>query len=552
MFLPSDYYIDPVDGDDSTGDGSIGNPWQTVQHALDTITKDTTNGDRINIKSTGDDILTAALSLTTYGSTSAGLTFQGYDSIAGDGGQGGIDGDGSFSIITGGGSGQTIIFADLHLHNSGSSTIVNVSNGTDLTLLNCEINGTSGNVVGSVVGIKVINCNIYEIGGSICTSTPSIVKFNYFKNGSTNKFTAVIDDSNSTISSSISHNIFSLDGISAAILANNRPDTRIFHNTFYTIGSGTGIASSSSQFGLGNFIVDNIFEGWSVSIDMNTTDNKSARIQNNSFFNDCSEDTIFLNSDVFQINNELLDSSPLTKSGSDTYENRAVYFKPVDVGNIFDDTIWRMGGARGAVQLNNRAFSRFVFRPRVKKAMAFLREDTAVTIKLGPFVDSSDGNTEETALTITQADILLSKNGGAFAQKNESSNSAHDADGYYNCALDITDVNTAGILVVQSHPAGALLVERQYQVMPSGIYDAMFGAPADLFERTADTVLSRNVSNVEDTLEEHTLGTLILGALEFQASGSTGLYVYKTDGVTEHLIKLVTVDPTANLVVKME
>ena len=52
--------------------------------------------------------------------------------------------------------------------------------------------------------------------------------------------------------------------------------------------------------------------------------------------------------------------------------------------------------------------------------MPYLKQSTAVTLKLGPFVDSSDGNTEETALTINAADVKLSKNGGTFAAKNDS------------------------------------------------------------------------------------------------------------------------------------
>ena len=39
--------------------------------------------------------------------------------------------------------------------------------------------------------------------------------------------------------------------------------------------------------------------------------------------------------------------------------------------------------------------------------MNLLKQSTAVTIKLGPFVDSIDGNTIEDALTIQKADVLL-------------------------------------------------------------------------------------------------------------------------------------------------
>ena len=35
----------------------------------------------------------------------------------------------------------------------------------------------------------------------------------------------------------------------------------------------------------------------------------------------------------------------------------------------------------------------------------WLKQSTAVEIPMGPFVDSTDGNTQETGLTITQPDI---------------------------------------------------------------------------------------------------------------------------------------------------
>ena len=46
-----------------------------------------------------------------------------------------------------------------------------------------------------------------------------------------------------------------------------------------------------------------------------------------------------------------------------------------------------------------------------------LRQSTAVTVKFGPMVDEDDGKTAETALTIEDTDIYLSKNGGTMAVK---------------------------------------------------------------------------------------------------------------------------------------
>ena len=55
-----------------------------------------------------------------------------------------------------------------------------------------------------------------------------------------------------------------------------------------------------------------------------------------------------------------------------------------------------------------------------------LKRNTAVSIILGPFVDETDGFTEELALTILQADVRLSKNAGNMAQKANTSAATHD------------------------------------------------------------------------------------------------------------------------------
>jgi hypothetical protein len=105
-----------------------------------------------------------------------------------------------------------------------------------------------------------------------------------------------------------------------------------------------------------------------------------------------------------------------------------------------------------------------------------LRQSTAVTQKSGPFVDASDGSTEEIALTITQSNVLISKNGAALAQKNDSSNSAHDDKGYYNVKLNAIDTNTLGSLIVVIHMPGALPVWEYFMVVTQNYFDAKYGS----------------------------------------------------------------------------
>jgi hypothetical protein len=106
----------------------------------------------------------------------------------------------------------------------------------------------------------------------------------------------------------------------------------------------------------------------------------------------------------------------------------------------------------------------------------FIKQSTAVTLAIGPFVDSTDGVTAETALTLSQADVRLSKNGGAFAQKNESSSSPHMENGYYAVALNTTDTNTLGVLKLAVSESGALPVWVDCMVVPANVWDSLFGA----------------------------------------------------------------------------
>lgn len=106
----------------------------------------------------------------------------------------------------------------------------------------------------------------------------------------------------------------------------------------------------------------------------------------------------------------------------------------------------------------------------------WLKQSTAATIKLGPFLDDTDGKTAETALTISQADIRLSKNGGDIAQSNNATGATHDELGYYDIPLDVTDTNTLGRLKVAVSETGALPVWQDFMVVPANVWDSLFGA----------------------------------------------------------------------------
>lgn len=106
-----------------------------------------------------------------------------------------------------------------------------------------------------------------------------------------------------------------------------------------------------------------------------------------------------------------------------------------------------------------------------------LRANTAVDVLIGPFVDKTDGNTTEDALTLTAAEIKLSKNGQALALKSDVTSATFDDDGYYNCELDATDVNTEGNLVLIVHQsANALPVRHEFNVLSEAAWDSLYAA----------------------------------------------------------------------------
>ena len=105
--------------------------------------------------------------------------------------------------------------------------------------------------------------------------------------------------------------------------------------------------------------------------------------------------------------------------------------------------------------------------------MKILRQSTAVTLKIGPFIDETDGKTAETGLTIAQADVRISKNGANIIPKNEATSCTHDELGVYGCPLDITDTNTLGLFQLWVHESGALPAWHEYTVVTANVYDSL-------------------------------------------------------------------------------
>lgn len=146
--------------------------------------------------------------------------------------------------------------------------------------------------------------------------------------------------------------------------------------------------------------------------------------------------------------------------------------------------------------------------------MIFLRQSTASQeVLLGPFVDATDGNTAETALTIANTDIKLFKAGATTLANKNSGGATHISGGNYYAVLDATDTNTVGSGTIIVQVSGALAVRHDFTVLPANVYDSMIAGT--------------------DWLPVTSLQA------DFSISGST-LTVRKQDGSTTQFTKTIT------------
>lgn len=184
-----------------------------------------------------------------------------------------------------------------------------------------------------------------------------------------------------------------------------------------------------------------------------------------------------------------------------------------------------------------------------------LRQSTAVIVLIGPFLDSTDGVTPETGLTISQADVRLSKNGGNMAQKNQTSACVHDEIGYYTCQLDTTDTNTLGILKVMVSESEALPVWNEFNVMEANAYDSKYGTTLQEVNTTqiSGTAQTANDNGADiNTILSRIIGTLSAGSHSPQSGDAFARIGVAGAGLTNIDLPDQTIDITGNLLGSVE
>ena len=109
----------------------------------------------------------------------------------------------------------------------------------------------------------------------------------------------------------------------------------------------------------------------------------------------------------------------------------------------------------------------------------YLKQSTAIDIRVGPFVDATDAVTPETGITLAAADQaeVLKANGAATVAMAGAFAAVTGADGWYDYTVATGDVDTVGevVFVVQDSSVCLPVFIRGY-VVEEAVYDAMYGA----------------------------------------------------------------------------
>lgn len=314
----SQYYVDPSIAANS-GTGTIGDPYGDLQYALNSITRNATSGDQINVKAGTDEVLGAALTLATYGtpSTTAPLVIRGYTSAANDGGIGGISGNGTYAMFAA--TYASLILIDLHMHNTGSATVVTVGN---LSLVfRCEVDNTTGGGV-NLGGLSsvIANCYVHNCGAvGISSSNRGCMIYGcYLKNG-TNDFTIAIQVGEGAHAVG---NIVDVDGSTIGIQVTNDVASVIGNTVFGNAAANSGGSTATGidqSFGGTSLMLNNIVSDWSGSgaegIDYNGHPVLSV---NNALYNNTTGEAS--TADVIESSNNTLGASPFVNAASGDFD----------------------------------------------------------------------------------------------------------------------------------------------------------------------------------------------------------------------------------------
>lgn len=307
------YYVDPVNGDDITGNGlSDATAWQTINHGIDTAPDGTSSAvTQINVKTNGTHTLTSQSTLNGGGNLGSQV-LRGYDSVANDGGIATIDCDQLYGITLN----RYTAVCDLYFINRGTGNIL--SNGYSepyMRVKNCGFNGVNGSAINfsNASAYMVEGCYFYDCLVAVATADApetSVCKCFIQKGPNNPPASAMVIGTISLIG-----NMIWVDGSTSGIV-NSYSDARYIcrNNSIFSdggTGSGIGDAAVSTH---NRFSSDNAIEGFSGIGGhgiKDTTSNPRLRHYANNAVSNC--DTGF---SAATSSNNLLHEDPVTTANS--------------------------------------------------------------------------------------------------------------------------------------------------------------------------------------------------------------------------------------------
>ena len=140
--------------------------------------------------------------------------------------------------------------------------------------------------------------------------------------------------------------------------------------------------------------------------------------------------------------------------------------------------------------------------------MQILKADTQVIVRVGPFVDSIDGVTPETGVTLGAADQaeLLKHNGTATVDISMSTWAAIiGCDGWYDLTLTMSNTDTEGLLTIVIQDSSVCLpVFANFMVVNANVYNSLYAVAAadylqvDVIQISGDTQSATDLKDFVD------------------------------------------------------
>lgn len=297
----AEYYVDPLDGSDSTGDGSLGAPWKSIDQAFADIATAGANGDRLNVLNSAELVLSGAYNIPGKWTQRAPLTIEGCTTIAGDGGVAIIDCDGD-GFITYTLDGGRFVLKNLDIYNAAAKPVIRPRFSPNL-VVNCTIRDSSSYAIEGFNQIDLVGCTIQN-----CGLINNARLFGCLIKSGANSSTLVAGGCVVSCRFLLTTNAIAVQAKNAMVVVNNSIATM----------AGTGKGIDLQVAGAGGVIVNNVVSGFSSgeAFDFHLAD--AVFVANNSTYEDGGGGFTGHYAMGF-FGNETLGSDPFTDAANDDF-----------------------------------------------------------------------------------------------------------------------------------------------------------------------------------------------------------------------------------------